>query len=62
MFNEDGCLVEISNKKEHFCDLIGFFSIGMLSLGYVVFGRPFAEAHIVLQLADGDASFGGFLR
>ena len=38
--------------RQYYCDLIGFFSIGMFSLGYVVFGRPFAEAHIQLSFLN----------
>lgn len=40
------------NKKYPYLDLLGLCSIGILSLGYVVFGSKFAEQHIQLPFLD----------
>ncbi len=34
------------NKKNYYLDLLGLFSIGAISLGYIVFVRDLAERHI----------------
>jgi len=38
--------MDVINKKKYYLDFFGLFCIGIVSLGYVIFNRPFAEMHI----------------
>ena len=40
------------DKKESFSDTLGLTIIGLMSLGYILFIRPFAELHIQLVFLD----------
>lgn len=40
------------NKKHYFLDSLGLFLLGIFSLGYVIFDRPFAEWNVQLPFLD----------
>lgn len=41
-----------SDKKQYFLDVTGLISIGLILLGYVLFGNSFAEQHIQFSFLD----------
>jgi len=40
------------SKKHYFLDSLGLFLVGIFSLGYVIFDRPFAELNVQLPFLD----------
>ena len=44
--------MDFLNKKQHVIDYLGLISIGVVSLGYVLYGKLFAEVHIQFPFLD----------